>query len=221
VLARPPTAVGVLGSLLPSAVYLAAAGRTSPTTAMVLASLVAAVVALERRRRGVSVGALLTWSLGYLALRTVLGVATGSESVYFGAGLLLSAGFALAVGVTAWTRTPAAMHVLPLVARYRHVGPAHPLYRRVAGQVTAAWGIAELVMTGLEAWHLTHATGTEFLVVRTTVALPAMAVVVFLLVFYVRARLDPLEFHLAATTRHAASHGPTVGVGARALGERA
>jgi hypothetical protein len=52
-------------------------------------------------------------------------------------------------------------------------------------------------MTGLEAWHLTHATGAEFVVVRTTVALPAMAVVVFVLVFYVRARLDPLEFRLA------------------------
>lgn len=202
---RRPTAAGVLASLLPSMTYVASAGRVGSTTAMVLASTVAAIVAVDRRRRGAPLGPVLRWSLAYLLLRTLLGVATGSEAVYFGAGLLLSVGVAVAVGATAWTRAPAATHLLPLVVRYRHLGPAHPAYRRAAAHVSAAWAVAELVMTGLEVWHLSHATGTEFLIVRATVAMPAMAVVVFLLVFYVRARLDPLEFQLAA----AAADAPT------------
>ncbi len=75
--------------------------------------------------------------------------------------------------------------------------PTHPVYRRIALYVTAAWAAPELVVTLPEARHLIHATGAGSAQSRTTIALPVMARLVFGLNFYVRARLDPVEFHLA------------------------
>lgn len=194
---RSPAPGDVLASLLPSAAYLAAHAWKGPTTAMLVASTATAAIILARRRRGVPVGVLLPAALIYLGLRTAISMATGSELIYFGTGLVLNAAVALVVGATAFTRTPAATHLLPLVVRYRHLNPAHPLYRRVAAHVTGAWAVAELVATALEAKHLTNASGIEFVLTRTMVVLPSMAGVVFLLIFYVRARLDPVEIHLA------------------------
>lgn len=209
--ARPPTAAGVLTSLLPSGVYLAAGAWAGTTVAMVATSVAAGAVMVGRFRRGTAVGVLLPATLIYLTLRTAAGLLTGSETVYFGVGLALSATVALAIGATAWTNTPAAAHLIPLVARYRHLRPSHPIYRRIAAHVTAAWAGAELAVTVLEARHLVHATGAEFVLAKTTIALPAMAGLVFGLIFYVRAQLDPVESHLARQYEQARfSHRPAL-----------
>ena len=184
-------------SLVPSLVYLgvhAVAGRSS---AMVAASVAGAAVAVTARRRGRRSGLLLPASLVYLLLRTSLGLATDSDLVYFGGGLVLSTLVAVTVGATAFTRVPLAVHLIPLVSHYRHLRPTHPRYRRVAAQVTAAWAIAELATVLLELRHLLHEGGAAYVQSRTAIALPVMAGLVWLLVLYVRARLDPVEFHLA------------------------
>ena len=201
-----PTPMGLLVSLAPSAAFLLVRPWTQVRTALVVTSLVAVAVVLGRRRRGTPIGVVLPLSLAILVLRTAVSLATGSETLYFGAGLATSALVAVAVGATAWIGTPLATHFIPLVAPYRHLDATHPLYRRVAAQVTGAWAVAELAVTALEGRHLLHATGTEFVLAKTTVGLPVMAVVVFFLVFYVRARLDPVEFHLA----HQAAATPPV-----------
>ncbi len=198
-----PRATDVAVSLLPGGAYLLAHPVLGAVGAMAVASAISLGVLLGRRRRGRSIGVILPATVAWLALRTAAGTVTGSEAVYFGSGLAVSALVALAVGATAWTATPAAAPLIPLVARYRHVRPDHPLHRRVSAQVTAAWAAAELVVTALEANHLLHTTGSQFVVTRTVVAWPAMAGVIFVLVFYLRARLDPLEHHLAATSQDA------------------
>jgi hypothetical protein len=108
---------------------------------------------------------------------------------------------AIAVGATAFTKHPVAGYLLPLVVRYRHLSIDHPVYRRVAAQITVVWAIAELCLTAWEAWHLSNVSGSEFLVDRTLVGWPVMAVVIFFLIFYVRFRLDPYERHLASQAR--------------------
>jgi hypothetical protein len=189
-------------SLAPSLVYLAAHAVVGQTGAMVVASIAAAVVLLAGRRRGRRVGVLLPASLVYLVARTGLGLATGSDLVYFGGGLALSALVAVAVGATAFTRVPVAIHLIPLVSRYRHLRPTHPRYRRTAAHVTLTWAIAELVTVVLELQHLLHGGGAAYVQSRTTIALPAMAGLVWVLIFYVRARLDPVEFWLAQHHDH-------------------
>lgn len=104
----------------------------------------------------------------------------------------------MAIGATAFTKKPVASHAIPLVTPYRHLSAAHPVYRRVSAQVTAAWAVVELGITSWESWHLTVSSASEFVATRTIVAWPVMAVVIFLLIAYVRFRLDRYEYSLAS-----------------------
>ena len=184
-------------SLVPTAVFLVAEAHAGLAPAMVAASAVSSAVVLLRRSRGAAIGVLLPATLAYTVAKAVAGVATGSQLVYFGAGLVLNVLVVLTIAATAFTARPAAAALLPTVVRYRHVTSDDPLYRRVTAQITLVWALAELTITGWEAHHLTVATASEFVLTRTVVAWPAMAVVIFLLIAYARFRLDPHEHHLA------------------------
>jgi hypothetical protein len=165
---------------------------------MVVASATTVVLLVLRRRRGDGVGILLPLSLGFVVVKALAGVVTQSQVVYFGAGLALTALLALVVGATAFTKTPVASYLIPLVTPYRHLSADHPAYRRVSSQITAVWALAELGITSWEAWHLASSTASGFVVIRSVVAWPVMGVVIFFLIFYVRFRLDRHEYHLAS-----------------------
>jgi hypothetical protein len=164
---------------------------------MIAASVTTLALIVARRQGGQGVGVLLPISLAYVVVKAVAGVLTESQVVYFGAGLALSALIALAVGATAFTSRPVASYLIPYVTPYRAVTPDHPIYRRVAAQVTVVWALAELSVTAWEAWHLTVSSASEFVVTRTVIAWPVMAVLIFFLIAYVRLRLDRHEWHLA------------------------
>lgn len=184
-------------SLLPTAMFLAVDQWLGLVPAMIVASGTTIALLVVRRRNGKRLGMLLPLSLGYVVVKAVAGVATGSQVVYFGAGLALSASITVAVGLTAFTHTPLASHLIPMVTPYRHLSADHPIYRAVSAQVTAVWALAELGITAWEAWHLTVASASEFVIVRTVVAWPVMAVLIFFLIAYVRFRLDRYEYVLA------------------------
>lgn len=186
-----------LTPLLPTGAFLLVDAWAGLIAAMIVASGVSAVLLAVRHRSGGGVGILLPISLGYVVLKGVAGVVTESEVVYFGVGLALTALVAIAIGGTAFTSRPAASLALPLVTPYRHLTIDHPVYRTVAAQITAVWALAELGITAWEVWHLTRVSGPEFVVARSVVAWPVMAVVIFFLIFYVRFRLDRHEHALA------------------------
>lgn len=196
--ANRPSFATALTSLVPTGVFLVFDGWLGLVAAMIAASITTVLLLVLRRRRGDGVGILLPVSLGFVAVKAVAGMITESQVVYFGAGLALTAGLALAVAATAFTRTPVASHLIPLVTPYRHLSPDHPVYRRVSAQVTAVWALAELGITSWEAWHLTVSSASEFVVTRSVVAWPVMGVVIFFLIFFVRFRLDRYEYSLAS-----------------------
>ncbi len=193
-----PGLTAALTSLLPTGVFLVFDGLFGLVGAMIAASLTTVVLLVLRRKRGEGVGILLPLSLGFVMVKAVAGVVTQSQVVYFGAGLALTALLAIAVGATAFTKTPVASYLIPLVTPYRHLSADHPAYRRVSAQITAVWALAELGITSWEAWHLTSSSGSAFVVARSVVAWPVMGVVIFFLIFFVRFRLDRYEFHLAS-----------------------
>lgn len=202
-----PSAKAALTSLLPTAVFLVADSQVSLVAAMIAASATTVVLLIVRRRNGESFGLLLPLSLGFVVVKAVAGVVTESEVVYFGAGLALTAMVAAAVGVTAFTKAPMASYLLPLVTPYRYLTLDHPIYRRVAAHVTAAWALAELGITTWEARHLASSTGSEFVVTRSLVAWPVMGIVIFFLIFYVRFRLDRHEHTLSESATRLHEHG--------------
>ncbi len=195
--AAKPGLVGPLTSLIPTGLFLLVDAQFGLVPAMIAASLASVVVMVVRRSSGRRMGILLPLSLVYVVVKAVAGVVTQSQVVYFGAGLVLSALIALAVGASAFTSRPVALYFLPHVVPYRRLSTEHPAYRRVAAQITAVWAVAELSMTAWEARHLAASTASGFVVARTVIAWPVMAGVIFFLVFYVRFRLDPYEFSLA------------------------
>lgn len=202
------TKIRVLISLSPTIGFLVVNYWSGLTEAMIAASLTSAVVVALRWQRGQQIGILLPASLAYVIVRGLAGVLTGSEDVYFGLGVALSAATAVAIGVTAFTHTPAGSYLIPLVVTYRQEVVDHPLYLRIAAQLTVAWALMELAITGWEASHLTRVTATEFIVLRTFVGWPVMAMWLFFLVFYLRFRLDPLQHVLAGDVPARWGKGP-------------
>jgi hypothetical protein len=194
-----PGLSAALASLLPTGVFLLADHWLGLLAAMTAASVTTLALIVVRRSRGQGIGVLVPISLAYVIVKAVAGVVTESQVVYFGAGLALSALIAVAVGATAFTRRPVASYLIPLVTPYRSLTPDHPVYRRVSAQVTTIWALAELAVTSWEAWHLTVSSASEFVVARTVLAWPVMAVLIFFLIAYVRFRLDRYEWTLAAS----------------------
>ena len=193
----------VLRSLVPTGVFLLFEGWLGLVAGMVAASLATVASLVLRRRRGAGIGILLPVSLAFVLVKAIAGVVTESPVVYFGAGVALSAVAAIGIGATAFTKRPAATYVLPLVTPYRHLSLDHPVYRRVAAQVTAVVALAEFGITAWEGWHLTVAAPSEFVITRTLMAWPLMGVVIFFVVFYVRFRLDRHELALRSRTETA------------------
>ena len=191
-----PSLTSTLGSLLPTGAFLVFDGRLGLAAGMIAASIATVVLLVLRRRGGAGIGILLPVSLGFVVVKAVAGVVTESPVVYFGAGLALSALVAVAAGATAFTKQPAASYAIPLVTPYRHLSPDHPVYRRVSAQVTAVVALAALGITTWEAWHLTTSTASEFVVTRSLMTWPVMGIVIFLVIFYVRFRLDRYEHAL-------------------------
>lgn len=186
-----------LASLLPTGVFLVFDRWLGLVPAMIAASVATLALIVFRRSRSQGLGVLLPISLAYVVVKAIAGVLTRSQVVYFGAGLALSALIALAVGATVFTRRPIASYLIPYLTPYRSLASDHPAYRRVSAQVTMVWALAELAVTGWEAWHLTVSSASEFAVTRTVIAWPVMAVLIFFLIAYVRFRLDRYEWQLA------------------------
>ncbi|GAA3634972.1 hypothetical protein GCM10022200_17780 [Microbacterium awajiense] len=194
---RRPGFVAALASLLPMVVFLLADQWFGLVPAMIAASALTVVLIVVRRRRGFGIGILLPLSLGYAVVKVIAGVLTQSHVVYFGVGVALSAVIAIAVGATAFTRRPLAVHLMPLVTPYRRLTAEHPVYRRVAAHITLIWALAELSIAAWEGWHLTVSTAaSEFVIMRAVGPWVAMGVLIFFLIFYVRFRLDRYEWAL-------------------------
>lgn len=178
------------------ALFLLGLNLAGLTWAILAATAASVAVIAHRRRKRRRLGWLLPVTLGYALIRGGASLLTDSEDVYLGFGLGSSAVFALAVAATAFVGRPAARHVIPAVVVYPLVVIEHPLYTRVAAQLTVAWSAAELTITGWEATHLGATPASEFVFLRTFVGWPAMALWICLLIFYLRFRLDPLQYSL-------------------------
>jgi hypothetical protein len=196
---KPPTPRAALTSLVPTAAFLIVHSWAGLVAAILAASVASTVVIVLRRRRGEPLGVLLPATLALVFVRGAVGALTESGTVYFGIGIAVSVVIALLIAATAFTDTPAASYFIPFFKRYQHLAPDHPRYRRISAQLTVAWALMELAISGWEAWYVTQVTATEFVLLSRLFGWPIMAAWIFLLVFYLRLRLDPLDYVLGTT----------------------
>lgn len=192
---RPPSLASMVGSVAPVVVFLLANAAWGLIPAMLASTAAAVVAALVRLRGGRGVGWLSLVLLGYVLIRGAAGALTGSHEVFFGISVAASVTVAAAVLATAFTSSPLASHLLPILVgrRLRPDTVAHPTYRRISAQVTAIWAASEMVVSGGEAWHLQHAGAVEFVATRALLGWPTMATVIFLCAFYARFRIEWLQ----------------------------
>jgi hypothetical protein len=189
----------MVGSVAPVAVFLVANAALGLIPGMLASTAAAVVTVLARLRGGRGVGWLSLALLGYVLIRGTAGALTGSHQVFFGISVVASMTVAAGVLATAFTSKPLATYLLPILmgGRLRPDTVAHPTYRRISAQVTAAWAAAELAVSGGEAWHLLHAGAVEFVATRALIGWPTMATVIFLCAFYARFRI---EWHQGPST---------------------
>jgi hypothetical protein len=203
---QPPTPANLVGSVAPVAVFLLANAAWGLVPGMLASTAAAVLATLARRRRGQQIGWLALALLGYVLIRGAAGALTGSHQVFFGISVAASITVAVAVLATSFTRTPLAAYLLPILMRGRlqPTTTANPTYRRISAHVTAVWAIAELAVSGWEAWHLQHATAVEFVGARGLIGWPVMATIIFVCAFYARFRIEwlqgPTPSHTRATT---------------------
>ena len=189
---QPPGLSSIVGSVAPVAVFLLVNAAWGLGPGMLGSTAAAVVASLVRLRRGRGAGWLPIALLGYVLIRGAVGALTGSHHVFFGIGVAASMTIAAAVLATAFTSTPLAAYVIPMLmhGRLRPDTVAHPTYRRICAQVTAVWAIAELAVSGWEAWHLQHVGAVGFVGARALIGWPVMAAVIFVCVFYARFRIE-------------------------------
>lgn len=115
--------------------------------------------------------------------------------MFFGISVAASITVAMAVLASAFTSTPLAAYLLPMLmcGRLRPDTAAHPTYRRISAHVTAVWAVAELAVSSWEAWHLQHANAVEFVAARGLIGWPVMATIIFVCAFYARFRIEWLQ----------------------------
>jgi len=192
---RQPSLTNLVGSVAPVAVFLLADMAWGLVPGVLASTAAAVVAALARLRGGRGVGWLSLALLGYVLIRGAAGALTGSHHVFFGISVAASMAVAAAVLATAFTTTPLASHLLPLLVgrRLRPDTVTHPTYRRVSAQVTAIWAASEMAVSGGEAWHLWHAGAVEFVATRAFLGWPTMAAIIFVCAFYARFRIELLQ----------------------------
>ena len=192
---RAPSPASLLGSAAPVAAFLLTNAAWGLVPGMLASTAVAIMATWARRRRGQGIGWLGLALQGYLLLRGAAGALTGSHQVFFGISVAASMTVAAAVLATAFTRTPLAAYLLPVLmgGRLRAATVADPAYRRICAHVTAVWAVAELAVSGWEASHLHHATAVEFVAARGLVGWPAMASIIFVCAFYARFRIEWIQ----------------------------
>ena len=180
----PPTIASVLSrfgrrflidTLIPVVLFLSVNTLVGLAWAIGVATAWAGVGTLLRRRAGQSTGPLVWLTLGYVLLRGVAGIATGSELVYFGPGVFNNLAIGTAFAVSVLIRRPLIGAIAPIFYAFPNALRQDPAYRRVFSRLTLAWAVLELANGTMQIILLTTVSTNMFVLVRSLVSWPATA----------------------------------------------
>ncbi|MGI8792988.1 MAG: VC0807 family protein [Acidimicrobiales bacterium] len=125
-----------------------------------------------RRLRGRK-GGLFVWvTLGFVVVRGLSGLLTGSGLVYFGPDIANNFVIGSLLVLSVLVKRP----LVGLVARAFYPFPPdvrrHPVFLRVFSQLTMAWGALQISMGVLQVWLILNVSPGTFLLVKRAIGLP-------------------------------------------------
>lgn len=157
--------------------------------AIILMTLAAGWVVVQRQRRGEAIGWWIPSIAVYLFFRGIAGLIWG-EDVFLAIGIGLKVALGLAALGSVLVGQAFAAKLAPLVLPFSESTQEHPRYRTTMRNITLAYAIYQLVTVGFEIWLLGESdSGTAFLIIRTLVGTAAGFIGFIGAVFYADRRL--------------------------------
>ena len=174
----PPTLRSVAGQygrrflvegFAPLLIFLVANLARGLAWAMGAATAWAVGVMIVRRINGKSMSAFVWVVLGYVLVRGAAGIASHSDAVYFGPGVVNNFVIGLVLVGSVVVRRPIVGLIAPYFYPFTDEVKAHDAYRKVFGRLTLAWGMLQLSTATFQVWLLATASTTTFLLARSAV----------------------------------------------------
>src|SRR5207248_2292802 len=131
---------GLVDAVAPLVIFLVGNQTLGLGWAMAGATAWAVGVMIVRRAKRQSIGLFLWVSLGFVLVRGAAGIASHSDAVYFGPGVVNNFVIGLVFVGSVIVRRPIVGMIAPVFYPFTDEVKAHPAYRRVFGRLTLAWG---------------------------------------------------------------------------------
>jgi hypothetical protein len=161
---------------LPALAFVATNAVAGLDWAIVATTAVSLGATYLRHRRRERLGWFLPLTAAYLVGRAIVGIATGSEDVYFGIGIAQTYALGVVLLGSVLVGRPALAFLVPLLLDVpRHV-LASAAWRRVCVVLTALWGIQQVSIASFHVWLLARSSASGFVIIRTIVGWPLTAV---------------------------------------------
>ena len=217
----PPTLASVsarfgrqftVDALAPLVLFLVINTTAGLVWAMAVTTVWSGGVALLRRRAGKAAGPLVWLSLGFVVLRGVAGIWSGSDAVYFGPGIANNFIIAVVFVGSVLLRRPVVGAIAPIFYAFPDALRHHAAYRRVFSRITLAWAALQVGTGVLQIVLLATTTTNTYLLVRSLVSWPLTAALFVWSLRYPRIAFsrepDLAERIEAATAQHRAAARP-------------
>ena len=153
-------------AVIPVLVFLAA-NRIAGLRWAVLATTIGSLgVAVDRRRKGQPLGRLMPIVTAAVVVRGAVGIATGSETVYFGLGIATKYLVAALLLGSATIGVPLAERAAPLVMRIPQEMAEHRLFRSTMAIITSIAGLYYVVSASFDIWLFRRSSVEGYVLVR-------------------------------------------------------
>ena len=179
-------------AVIPVLVFLAA-NRIAGLRWAVLATTIGSLgVAVDRRRKGQPLGRLMPIVTAAVVVRGAVGIATGSETVYFGLGIATKYLMAAVLLGSATIGVPLAERAAPLVMRIPQEMAEHRLFRSTMAIITSIAGLYYVVSASFDIWLFRRSSVEGFVLLRFFANWPLTAVTLLAILVVLQSRLQKI-----------------------------
>ena len=181
-----------LQSAVPVLAFLAVNRIAGLRWAVLAATLGSVGVAVDRRRRGQPLGKFMPVVTAAVVIRGVIGIATGSETVYFGLGIATKYLIAAVLLGSAVIGVPLAERGAPFVMRIPQEMAEHRLFRSTMAIITAIAGLYYVTSASFDIWLFRRNSVEGFVLLRFFANWPLSAVTLLAILIVLQVRLQKI-----------------------------